>query len=146
MSLKQQDSIELYLSNLIWLISKMSPIKENQTLDCELFEWLLEKTEFLIFLNKRFYGSRISFNWISQSLLLAYCLQSMHSFHYKNIFQVELMYVLRERYAGPIMMSMHFYWFRPRRGHREGGPTAYSKNFKVPFFKRYWKILSRDVA
>ena len=23
------------------------------------------------------------------------------------------------------------------RGHREGGPTARSKNFKTPFFKRY---------
>ena len=30
------------------------------------------------------------------------------------------------------------------RGHHEGGPTAHSKNFKTPFFKRFWKILSRD--
>ena len=29
------------------------------------------------------------------------------------------------------------------RGHREGGLTARSKNFKTPFFKRYRKILSR---
>ena len=26
-------------------------------------------------------------------------------------------------------------------GHREGGPTAFSKNFKTPFFKRYAKNL-----
>ena len=32
------------------------------------------------------------------------------------------------------------------RGNREGGPTAHSKNFKTPFFKRYWKILSRGYS
>ena len=32
------------------------------------------------------------------------------------------------------------------RGHREGGLTARSKNFKMPFFKRYWKILSRGYS
>ena len=31
-----------------------------------------------------------------------------------------------------------------RCGHREGGLIARSKNFKTPFFKRYWKILLRD--
>ena len=36
------------------------------------------------------------------------------------------------------------FWCLIRRGHREGGPTARSKNFKTPFFKRYWEILSRD--
>ena len=29
------------------------------------------------------------------------------------------------------------------RGRRESGPTARSKNFKMPIFKRYWNILSR---
>ena len=33
-----------------------------------------------------------------------------------------------------------------RRGHREGGPTARSKNFKTPFFKRYSKILLRGYS
>ena len=32
------------------------------------------------------------------------------------------------------------------RGHREGGPIAHSKNLKTPFFKRYWKILSRGYS
>ena len=35
---------------------------------------------------------------------------------------------------------------QPIRGHREGGPIARSKNFKTPFFKRYWKILSRGYS
>ena len=32
------------------------------------------------------------------------------------------------------------------RGHCEGGPTARSKKFITPFFKIYWKILSRGYS
>ena len=37
-------------------------------------------------------------------------------------------------------------FFNLIRGHCEGGPTGFSKNFKTPFFERYWKILSRGYS
>ena len=41
---------------------------------------------------------------------------------------------------------MHNKVIKIRRRHCEGGPTAHSKNFKTPFLKRYWKILSRGYS
>ena len=37
----------------------------------------------------------------------------------------------------PFFFALYFGKTKLIRGHREGGPTARSKNFKTPFFKRY---------
>ena len=56
--------------------------------------------------------------------------------NFSNVFQSTSQRIARVKYKGLYLMH----------GHHEGGLTAYSKDFKTPFFIRYWKILLRGYS
>ena len=58
----------------------------------------------------------------------------------------QMVYNLKAILRIALIQKQNWHVCRISRGHLEGGPTARSKNFKTPFFKRYWKILSRGYS